>query len=785
MHVWAMVLAAAWTAGPALPGTKPLEATGDLASDLVAGVDQFCERQLALAVDQRSGWMPDDSSRDAFGRAQTEKRNRLRRMLGMEAIVEPPAFPSQPQSLLTLGERIDLVSWPVLRGVHGYGIRFQPAEVSRAGVIILPPTDPMVDRGAREHLEKILWLGSDLSNAGATVVVLLLVDHGTQHSRTLAGTLDTGLTHREFCYRPGFVVGRHLLGYETQKVLSAVDLIQKSSKNSPDQTFRLPICVLGLGEGGLVAILAGAISEEVSVCQLVGVDPWVLPVSYQPIWRNVFGMHAEFGLAELATLISPRHLITSHAGFASTPAIPTGRRDAPVPPFKVEPETQESLLAHIDAVRRQELAKNPLARAHDLWAKRVAGLAEPDRGRWDVTSDVGTPVTPNELGRLLEALDLDAEAARFEGVRGEMVDKLRLDDVMKRQIEEIIADTQLLLEESPDTRDEFLKKTRPAREGHSVEDFEAAAKEYREVFRRELMGHFDLPKLPAKPRSRRVFEESAYTGYEVVLDVFPDVIAMGILVVPKGIESNERRPTVVVQHGLEGRPRDVADPSVDNPAYNQYGLRLAERGFIVFAPQNLYIFTDRFRVLQRKLNPMGKTLFSVIVPQHEVIVDWLASLPMVDPARIGFYGLSYGGKSAMRIPALVERYALSICSADFNDWVWKNASTRSRYSYVNTAEYEIFEWNLGSTFNYAEMAALICPRPFMVERGHRDGVAPDDRVAFEYAKIRLMYADLGIPDRTTIEFFEGPHTIHGVETFKFLHRHLDWPSLVEPTPLNK
>jgi hypothetical protein len=83
------------------------------------------------------------------------------------------------------------------------------------------------------------------------------------------------------------------------------------------------------------------------------------------------------------------------------------------------------------------------------------------------------------------------------------------------------------------------------------------------------------------------------------------------------------------------------------------------------------------------------------------------------------------------------------------------------------------------------MAALICPRPFMVERGHRDGVAPDDRVAFEYAKIRLMYADLGIPDRTTIEFFEGPHTIHGVETFKFLHRHLDWPSLVEPTPLNK
>ena len=29
--------------------------------------------------------------------------------------------------------------------------------------------------------------------------------------------------------------------------------------------------------------------------------------------------------------------------------------------------------------------------------------------------------------------------------------------------------------------------------------------------------------------------------------------------------------------------------------------------------------------------------------------------------------------SAMRIPALVEGYCLSICSADFNEWVLKNA----------------------------------------------------------------------------------------------------------------
>ena len=174
-----------------------------------------------------------------------------------------------------------------------------------------------------------------------------------------------------------------------------------------------------------------------------------------------------------------------------------------------------------------------------------------------------------------------------------------------------------------------------------------------------------------------------------------------------------------------GRATSPTRRSTTRPI-TEFAVRLAEQGFITFAPQNLYIFGDRFRTLQRKANPLKKTLFSIIVPQHQQITDWLKTLPFVDPARIAFYGLSYGGKSAMRIPPLVKNYCLSICSADFNEWVWKNASTPEPYSYVWTHEYEIFEFDLGSTFNYAEMAALIAPRPFMVERGHFDGVAPDE-----------------------------------------------------------
>jgi hypothetical protein len=232
---------------------------------------------------------------------------------------------------------------------------------------------------------------------------------------------------------------------------------------------------------------------------------------------------------------------------------------------------------------------------------------------------------------------------------------------------------------------------------------------------------------------------------------------------------------VVCQHGLEGRPQDTIGEQ-GSQYYSGFAGKLADRGFITFAPQNIYIGKDAFRTLQRKANPLGKTLFSIMVPQHQQIVNWLKTQPFVDGERIAFYGLSYGGKSAMRIPPLVPDYCLSICSADFNEWVSKNASTREPMSYVWTGEYEIFEFDLGSTFNYSEMAALICPRPFMVERGHTDGVSTDDWVSHEYAKVFFNYSHrLKIADRCEMEVFDGPHKINGVKTYAFLHKHLNWP----------
>src|SRR6185436_19327087 len=171
------------------------------------------------------------------------------------------------------------------------------------------------------------------------------------------------------------------------------------------------------------------------------------------------------------------------------------------------------------------------------------------------------------------------------------------------------------------------------------------------------------------------------------------------------------RPVVVCQHGLEGVPADVVEDQKNSsfPYYKAFATRLAEQGFVVFAPHNPYRGDGLFRVLQRKANPIKKSLFSVIIAQHEQILNWLSDQPFVDSNRIGFYGLSYGGKSAMRIPSVLERYALSICSGDFNEWVRKNMLVDFPLSYMFTGEYEMPDFDLGHTFNYAEMATLIAP----------------------------------------------------------------------------
>ena len=722
-----------------LPGTTELNRTDDLAAAIVAGADRFLLRKIEASSDRRSAYWADVQNSPADGERRANEQKMLAGILGvrddrpMASDMQLMSTPTRSAELARGNDyQILAVRWQAIDGVFGEGLLLQPTGAATKCVVAIPDCEQTPELVANsEYVRR-------LAGSGCRVVIPYVV------SRRVTRRRQSELTDREYLYRSSFELGRQLAGYEIQKVLAVVDWFESlgNEKASNDVT---DIGVIGWGEGGRLALLACALDDRIGATCVSGYFGSRHEMWNEPIDRNVFGLLNRFGDAEIASLKHDRKLVLDAA-----PGPVASVRTRGGAPYELKSVT----FAEMKAEARR-ISRSSEVRLIDGAARQSSeGPAE------GTVSDAALVAFASQLDLKLSTTAPNQIEFTNPAAQGRT----------ERQIAEIERYNQRLLAKGAVVRNEFMKGLKR----DSVETHAATVEPYREIFRRDVIGQFDEKLLPAQPRTRKVFDQPTWTGYEVVLDVFPNVIAYGILQLPKDLRPGERRPVVVCQHGLEGRPRNVIEK--DHPAYHDYATQLVERGFITFSPQNLYIGGDDFRTLQRKANPLGKTLFSIIVPQHQQIVDWLATLPNVDPERIAFYGLSYGGKSAMRIPPLVERYCLSICSADFNDWVWKNATTLSPYSYVWTGEYEIFEWDLGSTFNYSEMAALIAPRPFMVERGHFDGVAPDERVALEFAKVRHLYqAKLGIGDRCELEFFVGPHTINGKGTFDFLHRHLNWP----------
>jgi dienelactone hydrolase len=721
---------------------------GDIASQLVDGVDRFLLRQIEASVEaRRQHWKRDFSSADAYNKSIEPNRKRLSHILGVrDARVSfdgPELVGTTARPALVgrgTGFEVFAVRWPAFGDVTGEGLLLVPSSGKPlANVVAIPDCGQSPEQliGLAPGVAAESQFARRLAESGCRVIVPVLINRENRMEN---------LTNREWLYRSAFELGRGLVGYEVQKVLACVDWFNKESGDAAK------IGVFGWGEGGLVALYAGALDTRIDAVCASGYFDNRNNIWQEPIDRNVFGLLEQFGDAELASMIAPRPLVVE-AARGPEATIPGGRG---APASFTTPD--------IVSVRRE------LERAKKL----VDELSPPPSLELIVSGNVGRGPNGSEpaLTAFLNGLDSNAKLALSDG-KVEAVGALGNAAARHaRQVHELDRHNQWLLGESQYVRKEkFWNKLNY----ESLEKYEESTAPFREFFAEEVIGRFNLELLPPNVRTRKVEENDKWTRYEVVMDVFPDVIAYGLLTLPKGIQHGEKRPVVVCQHGLEGRPQDtIGEPGYR--AYKAFNTQLAERGFITFSPQNLYIFEDRFRTLQRKANPLKKTLFSIIVPQHQQIVGWLETLPEVDADRIAFYGLSYGGKTAMRVPPLVTDYCLSICSADFNEWVDKNASSRNPHTYANTGEYEIFEFDLGSTFNYAEMAALIAPRPFMVERGHHDGVASDETVGWEYAKVRFLYAGrLKIPGRTEIEWFDGPHSIHGKGTYAFLHRHLNWP----------
>ena len=294
-----------------LAGTEPLSWSDDLASRLVDGVDRFLLRKLEASVAERAQhWQRDFSSPEAYQKSIEPNRKRLAHILGVRD--ERLAFDGMEFVATTAqsaevgrgpGYKIFAVRWPVIRHIHGEGLLLIPDEKPPAArVVAIPDADqtPEMICGLADGVPAASQYARRLAENGCLVLVPTLVSRELQ-ARNGRATL----TNREYLYRSAFELGRHLIGYELQKVLAGVDWFVRDGRGQAPAK----IGAIGWGEGGMLALYAAALDPRIDAACVSGHFDSRQSIWQQPIDRNVFGLLEQFGDAELAAMIAPRRLV--------------------------------------------------------------------------------------------------------------------------------------------------------------------------------------------------------------------------------------------------------------------------------------------------------------------------------------------------------------------------------------------------------------------------------------------------------------------------------------------
>lgn len=132
-------------------------------------------------------------------------------------------------------------------------------------------------------------------------------------------------------------------------------------------------------------------------------------------------------------------------------------------------------------------------------------------------------------------------------------------------------------------------------------------------------------------------------------------------------------------------------------------------------------------------------------------IDYLCSRPDVDPAKIGVTGRSGGGATSWWLGAIDDRLAAVAPVAgitDLRDHVVDGVVQGhcDCMYFVNT-----YRWN------YDTLAALVAPKPLLVENTDKDPIFPLDGVKRIYSTLERVYGYYGASDRLGLVVTPGGH----------------------------
>jgi len=215
-------------------------------------------------------------------------------------------------------------------------------------------------------------------------------------------------------------------------------------------------------------------------------------------------------------------------------------------------------------------------------------------------------------------------------------------------------------------------------------------------------------------------------------------------------ESEEEKPALLVLHGMNGDLDRVVE---DLDYHHGFGMALARRGYVVLAP---FMVMARYGVvsgLSQRSMAGGWTLDGIELCQLRIALDHLSALGGVDPGRLGVYGISRGGQLALRLAALDERLAMTVCSGYFTDrMIWQFENPRAPLRPINHVN---MLPGMGLLLDDLNLVAMIRPRSLVISVGEKDKRHPGAKR--EFRNVKALYEDAGHPNRASFVDFPGQH----------------------------
>ncbi|MDZ7619830.1 MAG: dienelactone hydrolase family protein, partial [Patescibacteria group bacterium] len=348
------VLLAGWMAGAAAPaagaaehlaGTEPYVGEDDPTEQNLDGIVRFLLERTDRSIEGRAAhWSRNLASPEVYHESIAPNRERFRGIVGAvdarETVpaIELIATTTMPAKVAeTAALTVWSVRWHVFGPITGEGLLLEPKSKVQACVVALPDADQSPESlvGLLPGVPAESQFARRLAESGCRVLVPTLIDRRDDFSGNELVARFTNQPHREWIHRQAFQMGRHVIGYEVQKVLAAVDWFlhdcQEDAASGVAEIGVPKIGVAGYGEGGLVALYAAALDPRIDAALVSGYFGPREGLWQEPIYRNVWGLLTEFGDAEIAAMVAPRTLVVEHSRapeVAGPPAVRPGRSGA-------------------------------------------------------------------------------------------------------------------------------------------------------------------------------------------------------------------------------------------------------------------------------------------------------------------------------------------------------------------------------------------------------------------------------------------------------------------------